>query len=256
MLSGFVAGMMLLGTGNLFVLFAVLVSDALLFPKLLSVVFIFQCTWRCFFVSDYIFQKTTTSFFLNSVLLARMLAFVGESCFVFQISWFFLSTPHPFPKNDFIMTIFLFVACNLFNLCAQCCATYATITKQMKFFVIEGVLWMLIFIAFAMWSFIICVYWWNSIDELHFFFVASAIGFSLASIYMQKIYVPTTVRDMIHLSSEFDYVNSDSFCNNVKVCAFVKVVNHDVKAWKDEIFWQVPYFAIGPLVSSHFSFMF
>merc|ERR1712070_824782 len=54
--------------------------------KLLGVPYVFQTSWRCFLPSEYVYRKTATDFAINSVLVARLLAAVGEFCYGLQIA--------------------------------------------------------------------------------------------------------------------------------------------------------------------------
>ncbi|AEP15878.1 hypothetical protein EQVG_00470, partial [Emiliania huxleyi virus 207] len=143
----FIFAMKLIAMYNTLLLYIVLMSDEMII-KCLSFSYIFQCAFRSIFVSNYVTQTTTTTHWLNAPLLARLLAFVGETCFIIQLALYF---------NKHYESVFLFSYIIISNLYAQIASTVGTVTKFMGHFITEGFLWLQIFATLVVWSIIIFV---------------------------------------------------------------------------------------------------
>jgi len=257
----FLAGMSCVGAGNVCLLIFLAVGaqrdyeddDLLLLRlKMLAMPYVLQCTWRSFFVSDFIFQKTTTNSALNSVPLARALAALGETCFVVEIVAFYSSAA---PASVDTTTLLASSVILLLNGIAQAASTWAFVTKDMRCFVVEAVCWLCIFVALAVWNSILCCCSTAGPAAQVQFFAASTLVFSGASIYVQMIYLPLTVTDLALNNKIFLLGNaSSSFQKKLRYAMSFSWVTKDFALWYSDICWMAPSFTLGPLVAVFLAF--
>ena len=212
-------------------------SIPMVFMKTLSLFYIFQCAFRSIFVSNYVTQTTTTNNPLNSPLLARLFAFIGETCFIIQLGYYF-------NKNYESNFLFSFLVCS--NLYAQIVSTIGTCTKIIGNFVIEGILWLQIFATLYVWSMFIYIE-----DDSKSLFVKSAVACMCLCIYMATVYIPYTVEQRRTMNYQVDM----TIVEKIKHAFFFKNVNTSWEEWKNEALWQMPYFLLGPAVSATLCFL-
>ncbi len=237
--TGFVLAMQLVSMYDTWLMFVVLMSDEpTVLMKLLSFFYIFQCAFRSVFVSNYVTQVTTTTHWLNAPLLARLLAFVGETCFIIQLALYF---------NKYYESVFLFSYLILSNLYAQIASTVGTVTKYMGHFITEGFLWLQIFATLLIWSIIIFV----SDNGSDSFFVKIALVCLYLCVYMGAVYIPYTLDG----ASTVHILVTGTVIEKIKKACLIKNVSLEWDVWQDEATWQMPYFLFGPAVSASLCFM-
>ncbi len=199
--------------------------------RVLSIIYIFQCCFRSIFVSNYLTQQTTTEFFLNSPLLARLLASVGETCFVVQLVLFF---------NSYYESTFLSSYIILSNVYAQIVSTIGTVNKESALFVTEGMFWAQIFASLAIWSYLICVF---HVDEMYLFSTSFILCANLA-MYMICVYIP-----YVYKATPPQIPLPDTIGGKIMHAFGYMEMCTEWYHWKDEASWQIPYFILGPSIS-------
>ncbi|AEO97817.1 hypothetical protein EhV006 [Emiliania huxleyi virus 86] len=233
----FIFAMKLIAMYNTLLLYIVLMSDEMII-KCLSFSYIFQCAFRSIFVSNYVTQTTTTTHWLNAPLLARLLAFVGETCFIIQLALYF---------NKHYESVFLFSYIIISNLYAQIASTVGTVTKFMGHFITEGFLWLQIFATLVVWSIIIFV----SDNGSDTFFVKAAVVCLHLCVYMGLVYIPY----ILDCANAPPIIVTGTVIEKIKKAFLSKNVSVEWDVWQDEAMWQMPYFIIGPAVSASLCFM-
>jgi len=200
---------------------------------ILHAIYSFQVIIRSFFPSEYFHQRVVRESLASSILLARILASIGETAFAFLVGSFFVS------KRGGASPSF---AVNLTLVCvlAQCCATAGTIFKKRKLFVAEGVIW----------AFIFALLFKIEADSNN---KATAACLALVVAYMVSFYVPMCVKacggEEAKPPSPFDKNKSMSLKQKIYISAFQVTPSFSYEDWESEFSWQIPYFALGPLVS-------
>lgn len=237
--NGFIFAMQLIAMYDTWLMYVVLMSDELtVLMKCLSLSYIFQCAFRSVFVSNYVTQTTTTTHWLNAPLLARLLAFIGETCFIIQLALYF---------NKHYESVFLFSYLILSNLYAQIASIVGTVTKFMGHFITEGFLWLQIFATLLVWSIIIFV----SDNGSDTFFAKVALVCLHLCVYMGAVYIPYTLDS----ASAPPILVIGTVIEKIKKAFLSKNVSVDWDVWQDEATWQIPYFLVGPAVSASLCFM-
>ena len=181
-----------------------------------------QVVLRCLYPSEYYHQRVARASLASSILLARLAAAVGETCFILQIAV-------RESESGFSRTAWTIVGC-----CAgaQACATLATVFKSRALFVLEGVLWTAIFASL-----------FKAEADRRSRGMAAALA--LLFTYMTTVYLPLTVKQWKHESAS----SGGSVSCALYRAAFQVTVSDDVSFWKTEASWQVPYFVVGPVIS-------
>lgn len=112
---------------------------------ILAFPYVFQTSWRCIFISEYPNRRTITNHPLNSVLVARLLAALGEFCFGLQLALgLYVACAHAIIlHHSYLVASLVCLVC--FDAFGQCCATYGTIVGSNFPFFIEGIMWFGIF---------------------------------------------------------------------------------------------------------------
>ncbi|GMI26160.1 hypothetical protein TeGR_g2082 [Tetraparma gracilis] len=105
----------------------------------LCIVFTLVCAFRSYFPTVYLSRACIVDTFLSNILLARLLAFVGELTWMVQVSHSLKQVNRQLENNPAVNklangVIFLIA-------CAECFSTYATITKNSLFFTLEEGSW-------------------------------------------------------------------------------------------------------------------
>lgn len=105
----------------------------------LCIVFTLVCAFRSYFPTVYLSRACIVDTFLSNILLARLLAFVGELTWVGQVAQSLKQVNRQLENNPAVNklangVIFLIA-------CAECFSTYATITKNSLFFTLEEGSW-------------------------------------------------------------------------------------------------------------------
>eukprot|EP00421_Protoceratium_reticulatum_P020797 CAMPEP_0168382374 /NCGR_PEP_ID=MMETSP0228-20121227/13362_1 /TAXON_ID=133427 /ORGANISM="Protoceratium reticulatum, Strain CCCM 535 (=CCMP 1889)" /LENGTH=264 /DNA_ID=CAMNT_0008395507 /DNA_START=55 /DNA_END=846 /DNA_ORIENTATION=+ len=111
----------------------------------LALPYVFQTSWRCVLLSEYPNRRTYYDHPLNSVLVARLLAAVGEFCFGAQLAMALYTvcvSSSVLPQAVVTGSALCIVALDGIG---QGCATYATIQGSSFPFFIEGLMWSGIF---------------------------------------------------------------------------------------------------------------
>jgi hypothetical protein len=113
--------------------------------QILAFPYVFQTSWRCIFISEYPNRRTITDHPLNSVLVARLLAALGEFCFGVQLALgLYVACAPAFALHPEVLMGL--AACLVsFDGIGQCCATYGTIVGSNLPFFVEGIMWVGIF---------------------------------------------------------------------------------------------------------------
>ena len=193
-----------------------------------------QVVLRSFFPSEYYYQNVIYENPFSSILLARVSAAIGETAFISQISKY-LNTASFFEDNGSLFysnhgIVFLCVAAQIF-------ATFGTVLKNRLCFVVEGILWTVIFGAIFK---IFC-------DERLY-----AISFFLAFVicFMCSMYIPLTIMQLHN--EEGEYAGS-TFFGKLYYSLFVVNVSTNLVDFEQEFVWQIPYFLLGPLFSLYLS---
>lgn len=109
--------------------------------QLLALPYVFQTTWRCVLISEYPNRSTITNHPLNSVLVARILAAIGEFSYGVQLALGLYTcciSVHP-THPAFVITAVLCII--ILDGAGQCCATYGTIMGSNLPFFLEGLVW-------------------------------------------------------------------------------------------------------------------
>jgi len=219
---------------------------ALAFP------YVFQTTWRCIFISDYVHRSTISDHPLNSVLVARLLAAVGEFCFGVQLALgiYIASLSTSILPSDVICV--LAVSIVLLDGVGQCCATYGTIMGSTLPFVLEAILWSCIFSI----SLVMAL---SSAEHVEFttyegVFLSAVITLvSPALAYMLFGYCPLcweAWRKEVHKSRKEGLLpaatmQSQSFRSKAWEALTLRVPTQDWRVWEPECTWQTLYFTVG-----------
>jgi len=237
--TGFILAMQVVSMYDTWLMYVVLMSEEhTTLMKFLSFFYIFQCAFRSVFVSNYVTQTTTTAHWLNAPLLARLLAFIGETCFIIQLAIYF---------NKYYESVFLFSYLILSNLYAQIASTVGTVTKFMGHFITEGFLWLQIFATLLVWSLIIFV----SDSGSDTFFAKVAFVCLDLCVYMGVVYIPYT----LDCANAQPILVTGTVIEKIKKACLINNVSIEWDVWQDEATWQMPYFLIGPAVSASLCFM-
>ncbi len=220
-----------LGSFHLFALVFLFSTRTCTANMILHALYSFQVVIRSFFPSEYFHQRVVRESLASSILMARILASIGETAFAFLVGSFFVSKRGASPS----------FALNLTLICAlaQCCATAGTIFKKRKLFVAEGVIWAFIFVLlFKIEA--------DSNNK------GAAGWLALVVAYIVMFYVPMCVKacgEEAKPPSHLDKDKSMSLKRKIYISAFHVTPSISYEDWKSEFSWQIPYFALGPLVS-------
>lgn len=175
----------------------------------LAVVYVTQCTVRCFVPCDYQTRRVLHDHPLNSVVLQRALAFAGEVCFGYQVAGAF-SVP-------WIVSL---------DVTAQLFATYGTLTGDPRWFYAEAWCWTAMFVVFA-------AYTHNGASS-----VPSTCG-GWAAVYMIAWYLPEcALRAATHHPRQ-----------HRPEPVWTRRVTREWSAWRSDAMWMTPYFSLGAWAS-------
>lgn len=230
----------------------------------LALPYVFQIAWRSALPSEYPTRRTFFDMPANSAMLARMLAAIGETCFAAElataISWvsidmevYFetgkegtstqsLNAPlHMAGRGASKLMVLLVVV-------GQCCATTGTATRNQFWFLMEGILWSVLFTITTL----VGGFLWaesrriNMIAESsgYVFLRSLCIGSALALSYMSLGYCPMCYgswrADEAAKASYYSLGEGfrDAFVNRVPSRAWAGV-------WEFEWLWMTLYFVFG-----------
>lgn len=225
--DAFRSGMAILaciGSTHLFSLLVLFASRPCSVNMLLHATYAYQVVLRSFFPSEYYHQRVVYASFASSILLARLCATIGETAFVVLIGRFLLVRRNASPE--------LVAALFVLNLVAQSCATAATVLKRRRLFVVEGAVWTAIFL----------ILFKTEADARH---RGTAGALALIVAYMLSSYLPFCVAACGGAGAGV----RPSLTARIYTAAFRVSPSTDGAFWAREFSWQIPYFALGPLVS-------
>lgn len=128
--------------------------------RYLALPFVFESTWRSFLPSLYNKRQTIVDSPVNSILIARMFAFVGEICWGIQMTWALAVVVGALPLRGSQWTQSMMITwipriagtMLLFDVVANCCSVAGVVTTNYAFVVTEETLWAGIFSGFGICS--------------------------------------------------------------------------------------------------------
>ena len=138
--------MCILATGNLAICFKLYVlsprsvSKGTLSPTWkLTVIFTFVCAYRSYFPTIYLSRSCFVESGVSGILLARLMAFVGELCWMVQVANSLKVVNRALSRSPAVNVLANFVV--VLISAAECFSTYATVTKNSLFFTLEEGSW-------------------------------------------------------------------------------------------------------------------
>jgi hypothetical protein len=122
--------------------------------RYLAIPFVFECTWRSFLPSLYNSRTTIIDDDINSILLARFLAAIGEICWGTQIALAYVAISRSLPMRGresvrrFILNNMPRIAklIVLLDVTAQCFSCAGAVTTSYRYVLVEESLWTIIFL--------------------------------------------------------------------------------------------------------------
>jgi hypothetical protein len=213
----------------------------------LAAPYVFQTSWRSVFISEYIGRRTVTASQLNSPLVARLLACVGELCFGIQMAlalWHRLGPPQDGDMFDRTVPC-LCIPC--FDLCGQLCATAGTVLRHNGLFLTEGSLWAAMFVLCALSA--LPRAWSSQVETRDALFWRILLVVSCSSVtYMTTDYCPMCWRAWRHQPP----VRTSALLDGMR-CAFKGKPCQRWHVWREEWVWQSLYFTTGTWASIWFA---
>lgn len=219
--------------------------------QLLALPYVFQTSWRCIFISEYPNRKTIMDHPLNSVLVARLLAAVGEFCFGLQLALGLYSVCLTASTLQAVTIYGCLLCIIVFDGIGQCCATYGTIVGSNFPFFLEGLLWSGIFgISLALASTSVAG---TPYSSYHGVFLWSVIALSIPGLfYMVCGYCPLCWeawrQEVVEQASPALLKNrkeQQSFRSKAWEALAFRVPTTEWRVWAHECTWQTLYFSIG-----------
>lgn len=212
-------------------------------------------------MSEYPNRYTMTNHPMNSVLVARLLAAVGEFCFGMQLAlgMYVLCARISAVGLGTLLTWAISIV--VLDGAGQCCATYGTIAGSSLPFFVEGVAWTVIM---STTSLIALVSIFSAAEahaaETQLLWVVMAVTLP-GSLYMACGYCPLCwkswqkERDMkessklssrahVPLCQESDLSNM-TFASKCWEALTLRVPTQEWSVWKHEVVWQTLYFSVG-----------
>lgn len=214
--------------------------------------YIFQTTWRCFFISEYPNRRTYTNNPMNSVLVARLLAAVGEFCFGVQLALALYTACLSASLLGPILVLRCVLCLVVLDAIGQCCATYGTVMGSSFPFFLEGLLWASIFsICFVLASTSIFGHVGTGYTPLLLF--AVVVMTPPAILYMVFGYCPMCWQDWCKEAKESLLRNgrkdAPSFRSKAWEALTFRSVTQEWSIWSHECTWQTLYFSVGTWAS-------
>lgn len=217
------------------------------FAVIAGIPYIFQTTWRCFFISEYVNRQTIYFTKWNSPLVARLLAFLGEFCFGIQLSMTFWKRWNVHPGLPSILSpTFVCISLVLLNFTGQLCATTGIALRDNFFFLLEGMLWAVMFVLqiLSALDHIVLPYYYHSIDESIYFWMFLLFASFFAILYQTMLYCP-----MCYYDWKVQRHNRSLSIRNIFLglqdAHSKQRVTRRWKDWKNEWIWQSLYFSFG-----------
>jgi len=206
--------------------------------NMLALPYVFQTTWRCIFISEYPNRRTISDSHLNSVLVARLLAAIGEFCFGVQLVLGLqaLTTAQQTPGPALLSIVVL-------DGLGQCCATYGTIAGSYFPFVMESIAWTIMF------GIILALTLTSTVASREVTLLISAAT-AAAMLYMVVSYCPMCWRQW---QEEERAMAKKEVSKPLRSKAWealtLRVPTEDWSVWKHEVGWQSLYFSVGTWAS-------
>jgi len=202
--------------------------------------YVWQTTWRCIFISEYVDRHTIGDHPLNSVLLARIFAAVGEFTFGIQLA-FALRTY----TSDVALAILPL------DFIGQVFATSGTITRSNLCFLCEGILWTLIFAVLCGVA-AVTLLRSTSLTSEATTFLRLVVAFTVPGmVYMVGGYIPLCFAAWSKESEAQEKCKEDGLKKRRPIgelaweALVMRVPTMDWAVWQGEVVWQTLYFAIG-----------
>jgi hypothetical protein len=210
--------------------------------RILAFPYVFQTSWRCIFISEYPNRRTIFDHPLNSVLLARLMAAVGEVCFGAQLALGLFVVCSPASVLPYTWVLYLAICMVIFDGIGQCCATYGTIMGSHFPFFVEGLLWTSIFfiaLLLACTSILATPLYNYDINAL---FLWMVLALTLPGItYLIFGYCPLCWDAWKKAAPAVPSTFSAKFWEALTY----RSPTHDWNVWQHEVTWQTLYFSIG-----------
>ena len=211
--------------------------------RTLGVPYVFQTTWRSVLPSEYVYRKTATDLRINSVLIARLLAVVGEFCYGVQIA-LVLHALTPAPGAVAACSSAAIVMCDGVG---QLCATYGTVMQNQYAFFLEGLLWSTIFtFCLARGCYLLLSVTFGHAEQT--FIGTLVLGMCAALPYMLLDYCPMCLRAWrrdVEQASKRGAKPRLSLRKGAWAALTVRAPTQRWADWREEWMWQTLYFSVG-----------
>ena len=214
----------------------------------LGLPFVLQCTYRCVFPCDYPSRRTFFDSPLNSVLLQRLMAAVGETCFGLQIAWAFWIVLDNSNAIGFRRDVVLLSCSSLvvFDVIGQHCATYGTVWGELWPFYAEAICWEFVFISGMIASYALIDSSTRHANTLRLSFAA----FSLSLWYQMRIYTPECYqRWHSKVVEQAVEANGSRLRIDPFDAWFRREPSREWDSWRMDALWMTPYFSLGAWAS-------
>jgi hypothetical protein len=224
---------------------------------ILAFPYLFQIAWRSVFPAEYAGNTTFFDSGANSVMMERLMAAVGETCFAAQLAaaicWVTRDLEH---LGERVQTLknpartawtlrivrrfakFLVVMVVV----AQCCATTATATKNLFWFVAEGAIWSAFFCITAFCGWVLgseCSI--RATESTDAFFTRILFLASIPSAaYMFLDYCPRVYSDWMRDGQQHVH-----FAQGFTEALYHRVPSRSWSLWRNECVWISLYFVFG-----------
>jgi len=198
--------------------------------RVLAIPYVFECVWRSFLWCQYNNRQTLIDSSVNSVLLQRCLAFVGEISWGIQLGWGLRVIGKNLPLRGTELTqyrirtgvTYTSYVISSFAFIANCCSLTGTITSDYAFPTAEESLWASLYL---MGSICAMFLWHFGVDSWSFQLGANCFGWDINPFVHAK---PDTPRDAVSVWVMRVYVRGYALFG---LGAFPYMVVVDIPTW-------------------------
>jgi len=213
--------------------------------KILAIPWVFECAWRSVFPSLYLQRFVFWDTFLNSIIVDRTLAFVGELCWVSQFAFALRHTDkdiapggHPWVQTSGLLAIFVYVL-------AEAASYYNTATTNELWCAIEVVLDGISYLCMAPGAiYLLCKCPGTLYSSSAKVFLALTSVICIAyPLYNFSVDAPMYLTR--YRADQAAHKHYMPFLRGLEDAATRRIPTHDVEDWKEDMTWMFLYFSFG-----------
>jgi len=218
--------------------------------RYLSIFWFINCVWRSIFPALYLQRFVFYDIVLNSILVNRTFAFIGEMCWISQIVIVMISISYTLNNRSLIHRIIKYIGyLSIYTyFIAELMSYYNTATKNQ--------LWCVFEIAMDSISLIILfpsiIYLVFKCKDKYYesngkkFLIFMSLFSIIYPLYNFSIMIPMYLeRYKQDTQNNTTYLN---FWDGIKDAGITRIKTHDFDDWKDDCIWMFLYFYFGSIM--------